>query len=112
MEDSRPACPLLVSLLTSSEGWSLLRRECDKDLPEKGSDLILLSGRSLPARPLTPKMGCPDQRGKGEAGPGQTVSTGELYVLFSKPLGMHTLLLLFWAVVYLPLLENSLYSLK
>lgn len=34
----------------------------DKSLPEKGNDLILLSGRSLPASLLHLKMGCPAQR--------------------------------------------------
>lgn len=48
---------------------------CDKDLAERGSDLILLSCRSLPARPVTPKWAVLP-RGLGEAGMGETVSSG------------------------------------
>lgn len=62
-------------------------RVFDKDLPERGSDLISLSCRTLPANDVAPKWAVLP-RGTGEAGMGQTVSTGELCALFPKPPGL------------------------
>lgn len=55
--------------------------KCDKNLPEKGNDLIRLNSRSLPASLLHRKWAVLP-RGQGEAGTRETVFTGHLCVLF------------------------------